>query len=77
MVDVGKVLPDEAADTSILRDGLIGAVEALVADNWTFYSDIINKWNGEEGNFFSEDVVNVSLHDLDRVCMAHYQTGML
>jgi hypothetical protein len=64
-VDVGEVLPDKAADTCIFGDGLIGAVRALVAGNWTFYNDIVNKWNGEEGNFFSEDVVNVSLHDLD------------
>jgi hypothetical protein len=64
-VDIGKVLPDEVVDTSIFGDGLVDAVRALIVGNWTFYSDIVNKWNGEEGNFFSEDVVNVSLHDLD------------
>jgi hypothetical protein len=64
-VDIGKILPDEAADTSIFRDGLVSAVGILIAGNRTFYSDIINKWNGEQGNFFLKDVVNVSLHDLD------------
>jgi hypothetical protein len=33
--------------------------------NRTFHSDIVNKWNGEQGNVFLKDVVNVSLHDLD------------
>jgi hypothetical protein len=75
-VDIGKVLPDEAADTGIFRDGLISAVGILIAGNRTFYSNIVNKWNGEQGNFFSKDIVNVSLHDLDRVRMAHYQMGM-
>jgi hypothetical protein len=76
MVNVGEVLPDEAADTGIFRDGFIGAVRILVAGNWTFYGDIINKRNGEKRNFFSENVVNVSLHDLDQVCMTHYQASI-
>jgi hypothetical protein len=76
-VDVGEVLPDEVVDTSIFGDGLVGAVGALIVGNWTFYSNIVNKWNSEEGNFFSEVVVNVSLHDLDQVCMTHYQASML
>jgi hypothetical protein len=65
MVDVGKVLADKAADTSIFWDGLVSASGILVAGIRTFYSNIINKWNSEQGNFFSKDVVNVSLHDLD------------
>jgi hypothetical protein len=32
-VDVGEVLPNKVADTSIFGDGLIGAVGALVAGN--------------------------------------------
>jgi hypothetical protein len=65
------VLPDEAADTGVFRDGFIGAIGTLIACNWTFYSDIVNKRNGEKENLFSEDVIDVSLHDLDRVCMTH------
>jgi hypothetical protein len=49
MVDVGEVLPDEAADTGVFRDGFIGAVRTLIACNWTFYSDIVNKQNDEKG----------------------------
>jgi hypothetical protein len=65
------VLPDEAADTGVFRDDFVGAVRTLIAGNWTFYSDIVNKRNGEKGNLFSEYVIDVSLHDLDRVCMTH------
>jgi hypothetical protein len=36
MVDVGKVLPDEAADTSIFGDGLVSAIGILVVGNRTF-----------------------------------------
>jgi hypothetical protein len=46
-VDIGEVLPDEVADTRILRDGLVGAVEILIAGDQTFYSYIVNKQNGE------------------------------
>jgi hypothetical protein len=46
-VDVGKVLPDEAADTGIFGDGLIGVIRVLIVGDQTFYDYIINKWNGE------------------------------
>jgi hypothetical protein len=65
------VLPDEAVDTGVFRDGFVGAVGTLIVGNWTFYSDIVNKRNSEKGNLFSEDVIDVSLHDLDQVCMTH------
>jgi hypothetical protein len=32
-VDIGKVLPDEAADTGIFGDGLVSAIGILVVGN--------------------------------------------
>jgi hypothetical protein len=46
-VDVGKVFPDEAANPWVFGDNLIGAIGILIAGDWTFYGDIINKQYSE------------------------------
>jgi hypothetical protein len=43
LVDIGKVLPDEAADTEVFGDSLVGAVGFLIAGDWTCYGYIANK----------------------------------
>jgi hypothetical protein len=43
VVDIGEVFPDEAADTRILGDCLIGAIRIFIAGDWIFYGYVVNK----------------------------------
>src|SRR5258708_13708837 len=62
-VDSFEVLPDEAADTGVLGDGLIGPIGQLVARPGTFDMDVVGEGLRPGRNFGSEDVGNVTLQN--------------
>ena len=75
MVEVLKVLPDEAANTAILRDCLKGAVGGLVSHCRTSDGDIVNVEDCVLGNLWLKDVHHVVMEDGDSVCPTHREFG--
>jgi hypothetical protein len=65
VVDIDKVLPDKAADTRILGNGVVGARILIVGDQ-TFTATLsINRTVNNGISSQRMDIVNASLHDLD------------
>ena len=72
-VEVLKVLPDEAADATILRDCFEGAVGGLVSCCRTMNGYIINVGDRILGNLWLEDVHHVVMEDGDSVSPTHWE----
>ena len=75
VVEVLKVLPDEAADPAVLRDCLEGPVGGLVSRCRTSDRDIVNVGDRVLGNLWLKDVRHIIVEDGDSISPTHWQFG--
>ena len=69
------MLPDEVADTAVLRDGLKLAIGGLVSCCGTSDGDIIDVGDRVLGNLWLKDVHYIVVEYGDSVSPAHQQFG--
>ena len=74
-VEVLKMLPNEAADATVLQDGLKGAVSGLVSRCGTMNGDVVDVGDHVLGNFWLKDVRHIIMEDGDCVSPAHREFG--
>ena len=67
------MLPDEVADTAVLRDCLEGAVGGLVSRCRTTNGDVVNVGDCVLGNLWLKDVRYVVMEDRDSVSPTHQE----
>ena len=75
VVEVLKVLPDEAADAAILWDCFEGAVWGLVSHYRTMNGYIVNVGDCVLGNLWLKDVRHIIMEDGDSVIPTHWEFG--
>ena len=75
VVEVLKVLPDKAADPTVLWDCREGAISGLVSRCGTSDGDIVDVGDRVLGNLWLKDVRHVVMEDGDRVSPTHREFG--
>ena len=69
------MLPDEAANSAVLRDGLEGAVGGLVSRGGTSDGDIVDVGDRVLGNLWLKDVRYIVVEDGDSISPTHWEFG--
>ena len=69
------MLPNEAADATVLRDGLKGAIGSLVSHCGTLNGDIVDVGDHVLGNLWLKDVHHVIMEDGDCISPTHWEFG--
>ena len=69
------MFPYKLADSIVLQDRLSFPVGEFISCLQAFYQNVVDKRGGYIRDFVLEDMRHVSMHDLHRVCVAHWYTG--
>ena len=72
VVEVLKVLPDKAVDTTVLWDCLESAISGLVSRCGTLDGDIVDVGDRVLGNLWLKDVHHIVVEDGDHVSPTHW-----
>ena len=69
------MLPNKAADATVLRDGLKGAIGGLVSQCRTTNGDVVDVGDCVLGNLWSKDACHVVVEDGDSISPTHWEFG--